>query len=349
MKNSFLLALSLWIGLGLCGCATQDMELSNKGFQEISHGDFEQAEVDLETALALNPDNPYALLNLGVVYQENGRLDKAREKYEKLIALKPNAIAEESNSASLTGKGLVEIARENLKLLDAEEGATVAARNAGETKPQPASAKNETTPKDENIAPREPTLPVQGKTGSAPAAVASLPPEESHRPPKEAFYMVGKDDSLLDIARRKDVYGDALKWPSLFRLNMRALGNLKVTESLPMERLPEGLRLKYVSRGEASENLAAVVDRVWIVDVASAKAMKDLVPFTIQLMKKGYHAYLTKSELAGEQWIRLRVGFYKDILEALTASEHAKAFLNLSESPMPVKIGRKELERFAGY
>jgi nucleoid-associated protein YgaU len=349
MKFLLLLGLNLWIGLGLWGCAAQDMELSNKGFQELSRGDFKQAEVDLETALALNPDNPYALLNLGVVYQENGRLDKAREKYEKLIALKPDVIAVESNNASLTGKGLVEIAKKNLKLLEAEEATIVTARSPVETKPQPASTRNETKQKDENIVLHQPTLPVAEKTEPGPTAVASLPLKKSHGPPREAFYTVGKDDSLLDIAGCKDVYGDALKWPSLFRLNTRTLGNLKVTESLPMETLPEGLRLKYVSRGEASQNLAAMVDQVWVVDVASAKSMKDLVPLTILLIRKGYHAYLTKSELAGDQWIRLRVGFYKSILGALTASENMKPFLNLSETPMPVKIGRKELERFAGY
>jgi len=41
------------------------------------------------------------------------------------------------------------------------------------------------------------------------------------------------------------------------------------------------------------------------------------------------------------------VGFYKDILEALKASEEVKALLNMSETPMPMKIERKELERFA--
>jgi hypothetical protein len=66
-------------------------------------------------------------------------------------------------------------------------------------------------------------------------------------------------------------------------------------------------------------------------------------------MRKGYHAYLTRSQLAGEEWIRLRVGFYKDILEALRVSDEAKVLLQLSETPMPVKIDMKELERFAVY
>jgi hypothetical protein len=33
----------------------------------------------------------------------------------------------------------------------------------------------------------------------------------------------------------------------------------------------------------------------------------------------------------------------------LKVSEEVKALLNMSETPMPIKIERKELERFAGY
>ena len=121
MKIFLLFSLSLWIGLGLSGCATQDMELSNEGFQDISRRNYGQAEVSLEKALSMNPDNPYALLNMGVVYQETGRLDKARQMYERLIGLQPKDIAEKSNTGSLAGKGLVDIAKENLRLLEARE------------------------------------------------------------------------------------------------------------------------------------------------------------------------------------------------------------------------------------
>jgi hypothetical protein len=124
---------------------------------------------------------------------------------------------------------------------------------------------------------------------------------------------------------------------------------MKVTESFPVEKLPEGLRLKYVSRDEAATRLAEAADKLWVVDVASAKSMNGVAPSAILLMKKGYHAYLIKSQLAGEEWIRWRVGFYRDILEALNVSDEVKALLNLSETPMPVKIDRKELERFAAY
>jgi len=179
--------------------------------------------------------------------------------------------------------------------------------------------------------------------------VAALPPAPSHVPAKESFYRVKKNESLSDIAGRREVYGDALKWPSLFRLNMSALEKIKSTENMPTEKLPEGLRIKYANKDEASARLAEVADRLWVVDVASAKSVNSVVPCAILLMKKGYCVYLTKSKLAGEEWIRVRVGFYKDILEALKVSEELKPLLNMSETPMPIKIDKKEWERFAAY
>jgi len=340
MKIFLFLYLGVWIGLGLSGCATQDIELSNEGFREISQKEYRQAEVSLEKALAINPDNPYALLNMGVVYQETGRLDKARQMYEKLIALQPKDIAEQSNTDSFAGKGLADIAKENLKLLEAREAELAANRKPVETAPQAVSspAVSRTTPP-----------PPPEEKASAPAAVAAIPPTKTRLPAKEAFYRVRKNDSLSDIAGRKEVYGDELKWPSLFRLNLSALEKMKATESLPAEKLPEGLRLKYVSRDQASENLGAMVDRFWVVEVASAKSMNAVVPSAILLMRKGYHVYLSESKLAGEEWIRLRVGFYKDILDALKVSEEVKVLLKMSETPMPIKLDKKEFERFAGY
>ena len=340
MRNFKWFLLVGMLGFILGGCATQDMELSNEGFQEISRKNYGQAEVNLKKALSINPDNPYALLNMGVVYQETGRLDKARQMYERLIALQPEDIAEQSNTGSLAGKGLVDIAKENLKLLVAREAELAAARKPVETAPQATST---------SLSPKETTLPPPEKKGSAPATVSAISPTESQAASKEAFCKVRKNESLLDIAGRQDVYGDALKWPGLFRLNMNSLEKMKATESFATEKLPEGLRLKYVTRDGASENLAAMGDKLWVVDIASAKAMNGVVPSAILLMRKGYHAYLTKSQLAGEEWIRLRVGFYKDILEVLKVSEEVKALLNMSETPMPIKIEKKELERFAGY
>jgi tetratricopeptide (TPR) repeat protein len=180
--SRWLVLLTLSIA-GLVGCATQDMELSNEGFQAISGKNYGQAETSLEKALSINPDNPYALLNMGVVYQETGRLSKARQMYEKVIALQPKEVAEESNTGSFAGKGLADIARENLKLLEAKEAELTARRKPVEPAPQtistPPDAKAVTTPPPEIKAPAPVAAAPATVTPAPPAAVAALPPAES--------------------------------------------------------------------------------------------------------------------------------------------------------------------------
>jgi len=96
----------------------------------------------LEEALSLNPDNPYALLNMGVVYHETGRPEKAREMYERVIALQPGEQANLSNIESLEGKNLIEIAKRNLELLQSQETASTVVSE----KPLPYSAPVASTP-----------------------------------------------------------------------------------------------------------------------------------------------------------------------------------------------------------
>jgi Flp pilus assembly protein TadD len=92
-----------------------DVDLSEQAFEAISAGDYEKAEALLEVALSINPDNPYALLNLGVVYQNTGRIEKAREQYVKIILLDAKAKVARSNVRGMEGKSLVDIAKENLE------------------------------------------------------------------------------------------------------------------------------------------------------------------------------------------------------------------------------------------
>jgi len=98
-----------------CATASMDMAYSNRGFEELSKNNYEKAEEYLERALAINPDNAYALLNMGVVYQNTGRLDKAREMYNRVIELNRKAVAEKSNKDWAQGKDLNEIAKKNLE------------------------------------------------------------------------------------------------------------------------------------------------------------------------------------------------------------------------------------------
>jgi Flp pilus assembly protein TadD len=52
-------------------------------------GDYEKAVVELEKANQLTPDDPTVTEHLGDGYQKLNRKDKARELYEKALALEP--------------------------------------------------------------------------------------------------------------------------------------------------------------------------------------------------------------------------------------------------------------------
>ena len=119
MKKTKWFTLILVVCVVLIGCTVlrEDMRLSNRGLKEISKGNFQQAEKYLERALSLNPDNPYAVLNMGVVYQNTGRNEQAREMYKKVLSISSEEKAQQSNKDWAVGKDLVEIAKKNLQTL----------------------------------------------------------------------------------------------------------------------------------------------------------------------------------------------------------------------------------------
>ncbi len=110
---AFLPILFLLAVLLFSGCATTDMAYSNRGFEELSKDNYGKAEEYLQKALTLNPNNPYALLNMGAVYQNTGRLEKACQMYNKVIELDAKCKAERSNKDWAQGKELVNIAKKN--------------------------------------------------------------------------------------------------------------------------------------------------------------------------------------------------------------------------------------------
>jgi general secretion pathway protein D len=99
------------------GCATtgSDMAYSNQGFEELTKRNYTKAEDYLEKALVINPKNPYAILNMGVVYQNTGRPEMAREMYQRVIDLETKAAAERSNQDWALGRNLADIAKKNLE------------------------------------------------------------------------------------------------------------------------------------------------------------------------------------------------------------------------------------------
>jgi len=180
------------------------------------------------------------------------------------------------------------------------------------------------------------------------------PPEtetmEKERAAEEVtgYYIVKKGDSLSSISGRDDVYGDPLKWPILYRLNMDRLAKLQLVEDFLDRELPEGLRLKIITPDEARENVKGRLNKVWVVNVLSATARVDIIPSTIRLIRNGYPVYITSAKVKGKDWMRLRVGFFKNRTEADTEGKKIMAMLNIVDSWV-TRAGKNELEKFGGY
>jgi len=68
----------------------------------------------LAAALDDDPGNPYALLNLGVIYQKQGRLQDARGMYRRVIDSRSSAVAGQATAEEEVGRRLTTIAEANL-------------------------------------------------------------------------------------------------------------------------------------------------------------------------------------------------------------------------------------------
>ena len=190
-----------------------------------------------------------------------------------------------------------------------------------------------------------PAAPEEKPPGSMPAG---QPEKQLAVKEKGAYYKVRKGDSLSSIAGRKGVYGDPIKWPSLFRLNMDSLGGMKVVEDFRRQELPEGLDLRFVTPAEAAENLTELGHKVWVVNVLSSRTSKKIVPAAITLMKKGFRVYITKAIVKEIEWIRLRVGFFKDRPDAVATGKEITSVLDAADVWI-VEIGEMERAKFGGY
>jgi len=182
----------------------------------------------------------------------------------------------------------------------------------------------------------------------------AIKPPETEIMKKEAvieevtgYYIIKKGDSLSSIAGRGDVYGDSLKWPILYRLNIDKLDTLQVGEDFLGRELPEGVMLKIITPDEVKENLERRLHNVWVVNVLSATTNEKIIPIAIRLIKNGYPVYITRATVKGKDWMRLRVGFFENKTDANIEGKKIMALLKLGNSWV-TKIG-KELEEFGGY
>jgi general secretion pathway protein D len=98
------------------------MILTERGFMKLVDNKISEAKEYFEEALEHDAENPYTLLNIGVVAEREGQYRKALGYYQNVITTGTSAAAIEASDPSRQGLPLVQIARENIERLRQEMG-----------------------------------------------------------------------------------------------------------------------------------------------------------------------------------------------------------------------------------
>lgn len=186
--------------------------------------------------------------------------------------------------------------------------------------------------------------PVVPESGGLHAALETG--DRPRPPPPEGVYRVQAGESLISIASKREVYGDELKWTRLYRLNMETLRRLGKGEFLPDSPLPGGIDLTYAIPGKASQKTKRRAGHAWVVNVISSKTQDEIVPVALQLMEGGHDVYIARAEVRGEEWLRLRVGLFRDRRQASAAAEGISREIR-SKGPWVAQADDDEIRRLA--
>lgn len=98
---------------------TEEMKLVDLGYNHMEAQNTEKAKHYFNQVLKVNPENPYALLDLGVIFEREGNVAAAAAMYQRVINLNPDDIVTESSRPSGLDRTLSEVARDNMNRLGA--------------------------------------------------------------------------------------------------------------------------------------------------------------------------------------------------------------------------------------
>ena len=273
----------------LLGCAGKDMKLTNQGSEAIYENDYKSAEKYLDEALALNPENPYALLNMGVVYENTGRKEQAITMYQKVIEIDPKGKEEQS---------IKELARSKLKNLQLEM-----ARNSRPAGKSSLAVSEEPDLKDffpslkdpetENPAPMKSNMTQQ--TAGAPSIAQESAPVNGSTPSKGSAPINEMEKKVLE----------PLSPPP-------PTPEVKKANEAPTAPPPE-------------PGKAQGAKKVYSIQVASYKNLDGAVKRIAELIESGYDAFYKKADIKGKgTWHRIFVGKFKTKEEALQKAQTMK-------------------------
>jgi general secretion pathway protein D len=96
------------------------LKISEKGYNEMQSNNLTEAKKYFMQSLQIDPENPYALINIAVIYEKEGQTDKAVDAYRKVVLSGTKKVASGSSDPKKVGESLVRIAKEGLIRLHAD-------------------------------------------------------------------------------------------------------------------------------------------------------------------------------------------------------------------------------------
>jgi general secretion pathway protein D len=90
------------------------LTLNMKGYEKLQAEDFVGAKSYFDEALSIDPVNPFALMNMGVVYEKEGKPKQALIMYQAVLTGDSDAVTDSSAGSSKMGVPLKTMARENI-------------------------------------------------------------------------------------------------------------------------------------------------------------------------------------------------------------------------------------------
>jgi hypothetical protein len=227
-----------------------------------------------------------------------------------------------------------------------EEAAPDQERAAERPEPHAKDRLQEETPPEEEDADVKEVSVEEKPQAPADEKPETLPDAEQAQ---TGVYVVRQGDTLAGIAARQEIMEDPLKWLTLLRLNREKFGGRAISADFANRELPSGMVLRFISPGEAKERVEKPSGSMWAVNVISASASTegDVVTPAVMLAREGFPAYLTRAQVKGKEFLRLRVGFFSTKSEAVEEGEKIRELLGLDEFWVTM-VSAGEYEEWAG-
>ncbi len=90
------------------------MRLTKKGYESLQAGELNNAKMLFQKSLEVDGGNPFAILNMAVIYEKEGKTDSAVKMYQTLVDSGTAAVANQASDPEKSGMPLVEIAKESI-------------------------------------------------------------------------------------------------------------------------------------------------------------------------------------------------------------------------------------------